>query len=292
MLQSTLDGEAIRADLEALSDSRLESEVLAKRMSILDLLERYRSIDLPFNTFLAMLPPMRLRHYFISSSPLVDPSKCTITYSVIVESSLSGQGQFIGIAGSYLKSLKPGDSVQVAVRATDRPFRLPLQADHTPMPLFCAGTGLAPFRGFLQQGGEQLKGNPMRRMTPALLFFGCRSNSADRLYAEELDAWEQEGAVDVRYAFSQQHEHIRANGCKYVQDRMVKDKKDIFELWDQGAKVCICGSSGLAHEVGQAAKTLITERVKQRDGKDVEEEELTKWILEQRNERFVTDVFA
>ena len=73
---------------------------------------------------------------------------------------------------------------------------------------------------------------------------------------------------------------------------MIKDKEDIFGLWDQGAKVFICGSSGLAKAVGKAARTLIKERVKAIDGSDVEEERLNKWFRENRNERFVTDVFA
>lgn len=261
-------------------------------MSVLDLLERYESIALPFNIFLAMLPPMRLRHYSISSSPLADPSRCTITYSVIDEGSLSGQGQFVGVAGSYLKSLKPGDTLQVAVRGTNKQFRLPLQIERTPVLMICAGTGLAPFRGFVQQRAEQIKAIQSRRLAPAVLFIGCRSSSHDRLYAEELDAWEKEGAVDIKYAFSEQPHHTLAKGCEHVQDRMIKEKNDVFELWDQGAKVFICGSSGMAHAVGQAAKELITERVKALGGADVDEEELKKWFLEHRNERFVTDVFA
>jgi len=254
LLESRAGEQAIISDLKALSNTRFELDILAKRMSVLGLLERYRSIDLPFRAFLAILPPIRLRRYSISSSPLVDPSRCTINYSVIDESSLSGQGQSVGVAGSYLKSLKPGESVQVAVCATKKHFRLPLHGDHTPILMICAGTGLAPFRGFVQQRAEQLKADKTRKLAPAVLFIGCRSSSSDRLYGEDLDAWEKEGAVDVRNAFSQQPEHAYARGCKYVQDRMIGDKDDIFELWDRGAKVFICGSSGLVYAVEQAAE--------------------------------------
>lgn len=237
-----------------------------------------------------MLPPMRLRHYSISSSPLVDPSRCTITYSVIDESSLSGQGQFIGVAGSYLKSLQPGDSIQVAVRATNKNFRLPLQADKTPILMLCAGTGLAPFRGFVEQRAEMLKGDPSRRLAPAVLFVGCRSSTADRLYADEIDTWCKAGAVHVRYAFSQDSD--QSEGCKHVQDRMIKDKDDIFDLWDRGAKVFVCGSSGLAEAVGSAARTLIMGKMNVEGEDDGVEERLRLWFTEMRNERFVTDVFA
>ena len=46
--------------------------------------------------------------------------------------------------------------------------------------------------------------------------------------------------MDIRYAFSREPE--RSEGCKYLQDRMLRDKHDIREIWDKGAKVYICGS--------------------------------------------------
>lgn len=81
--------------------------------------------------------------------------------------------------------------------------------------------------------------------------------TGDRLYAEEFDAWAQRGAVDIRYAFSREEE---SHGCKHVQDRMMRDKEDIFRLWDEGAKVSVCGSPPLAEEFGKMARQLLRER--------------------------------
>ena len=126
-------------------------------------------------------------------------------------------------------------------------------------------------------------------MAKALLFFGCRSPAADCLYREQLDEWVKLGAVDVRYAFSKEPES--SEGCKYVQDRMIKDKKDVYELWDEGAKFYTCGSREVAQEVGSAARKLVKERA-EAHGKTMNDEELDNWFAEKRGERFVSDVFS
>lgn len=233
---------------------------------------------------------MRTRHYSISSSPLANPGTCTITYGLINEPSFSGSGHFLGVAGSYLKSLHKDESIQVAVRPTNKQFRLPLQMDKTPILMFCAGTGLAPFRGFVQQRAELIKAG-QTSLAPAILFVGCRSATRDRLYAEELDEWSAAGAVDVRYAFSRDTEDPRAKGCRYVQDRMLKDREDTYAMWERGAKIFVCGSPVLAKAVATAAKQLVKDRLTAK-GREVEEEKLEEWFLHQRGERFVTDVFA
>ena len=146
--------------------------------------------------------------------------------------------------------------------------------------MFCAGTGLAPFRGFVQHRAEILAASATTTtsssssssssakdqtakstvLAPALLFFGNRSSHTDRLYAAEIDKWVKDGVVDVRYAFSQEPEHELAKGCKYVQERMVRDKMDLYELWGRGARVYVCGSKGFARGVGEAAGDLRRER--------------------------------
>jgi len=152
---------------------------------------------------------------------------------------------------------------------------------------FAAGTGLAPFRGFVEERASLLSTG--RRLAPALLFIGCRSRTADRLYGDELDEWADAGAVDLRYAFSRESE--ASGGCKYVQDRMLKDKQDIVDLWEQGAKVFLCGSPGMVEGVKKAAVQLVGE-YKEREGSQATEEESETWLRGLRNERISVDVFA
>ena len=156
--------------------------------------------------------------------------------------------------------------------------------------MFCAGTGLAPFRGFVQHRAELMKaGN--KRLAPALLFVGCRSAIHDRLYAKEFDEWVKLGAVEVRYAFSHEENDPRSEGCKHVQDRVLRARNDMQAFWERGAKIYICGSPEMAKAVTAVAKQLTTEKLAA-EGKEVADEKLKEWFLQQKGERFVTDIFA
>lgn len=127
-------------ELVRLSSEVFTSEITEKRISILDLLERFPSISLPFGPFLKMLPPMRVRQYSISSSPLWNPNNVTLTYSVVNQPAFSGQGRFVGVASSYLSSLGVGDKLHVAVRLSHQAFHLPKDAQK-PVIMIAAGTG-------------------------------------------------------------------------------------------------------------------------------------------------------
>jgi len=96
------------------------------------------------------------------------------------------------------------------------------------------GTGLAPFRGFLQQRAA-LKAEG-KTLGPAMLFFGCRKPDEDYLYAEELQSFEAAGLVELRVAFS------RAGATKtYVQDLIAEEAARVGELIDAGATIYVCG---------------------------------------------------
>lgn len=232
---------------------------------------------------------MRVRQYSISSSPLTNteasPNTCTITYGVIARPSLSSPSTpFVGVAGHYLHSLKPGDNIQISVRPTaKKTFRLPASPATTPLLMFCAGTGLAPFRGFVQQRAIQLTANPSRPLAPAVLFVGCRSATRDRLYAAELDAWEAMGAVRVKYAFS-------GEGGGHVGDLMVRERALVEDMWHQGARVYVCGMREFAKGVAEGARRVVGEIRKER-GMEGEKEDLEDWFRDVVQERVASDVF-
>ncbi|OLN87311.1 Bifunctional P-450:NADPH-P450 reductase 3 [Colletotrichum chlorophyti] len=279
--------EEVRRKLQHLATDGYEAEVKTKRLSVLDLTEQFPLLSVPFNHFLVMLPPMRVRQYSISSSPLVEPGVATITYAVLDQPALSGQGRHIGVTSSYLSSLTAGDRIQVAIRPAQGGFKLPVDMDKTPLLCAAAGTGLAPFRAFVQERATML-GNG-RSLAPAILFFGCRDPSADDLYRHEFDSWEAAGAVKVYRAYSRKPE--ASSGCKYVQDRIWQEREMLYGLWNQGARVYVCGSNKVAEGVKEVLLRAAGELTEREDGKSKTREELEEWFNGIRNERFATDVF-
>lgn len=269
-----------KSALEALLGDVFASEITATRTSPLDLLERYPELSVPLGSFLALLPPMRVRQYSISSSPLVSPDTCTLTYSL--------PSSHTGVATSYLASLDAGTALQVAVRQSSQKFHLPLDPA-VPIVMVAAGTGLAPFRGFVQERAVQKAAG--RTLGRTLLFVGCRGATRDCLYKEEFEAWERDGVVEMRYAFSREPEHERAQGCKYVQDRLRKEKLELVEVWEAGARVYVCGNAAVGEEVGKVCRELYEERIKEK-GEVRTAEEIEEWFSSVKEERFATDVFA
>jgi cytochrome P450/NADPH-cytochrome P450 reductase len=285
LAEATKD-EATKQELKRLAGAAYADEVNRKRASVLDLLDRFPSVSLPFGAFLSLLPPIRPRQYSISSSPLSDPARATLSYTLVDAPSLANPAnRHIGVTTGFLASLGPGDRVNVSVRQSHSTFRLPAEAvmDKTPIICAAAGSGLAPFRGFIQERAVLLaKG---RRLAPALFFFGCRGPQMDDLYREELDRWQQMGAVDVRRAYSRvaNNGETEAGGCKHVQDRLWQDKDEVKALWERGAMVYVCGSRHVGDEVKKAMGKIVAGQVT--------EEGVTQWYESVRNERYATDVF-
>jgi cytochrome P450/NADPH-cytochrome P450 reductase len=117
-----------------MSEKNYEKEVMLKRRSAIDLLEEFPSAALPLGDYLAMLPPMRIRQYSISSSPLVDPETASITWSVIDQpSKASGEKRFLGVASNYLSNVEAGDRIHVAVKASHGQFHPPNDIEKTPI---------------------------------------------------------------------------------------------------------------------------------------------------------------
>ncbi|KAF2016963.1 cytochrome P450 [Aaosphaeria arxii CBS 175.79] len=286
VLAASTTDEQTKSALEKLADEDFAQEINAKRVSVLDLLERFPSIDLPIGTFLTLMPPMRVRQYSISSSPLWKADHVTLTFSVLHKNALSGQGTHIGVASTYLAALEKGDTVHIAVRPSHAAFSLPSDLETTPIIGVAAGTGLSPFRAFVQERAAMIESG--RKLAPAIFFYGCRSPETDDLYREEFDEWQRIGAVDVRRAYSRAAE--KSEGAKYVQDRMLHDREDVAKLWRDGAKVYVCGSRAIADA---AKETIIKIKVgmETADGKDDDSKGVQEWFDSLRNVRYVTDVF-
>jgi cytochrome P450/NADPH-cytochrome P450 reductase len=254
----------------------------ARGDSCIDILERHPTIPIPFATFLAMLPPLRLRQYSISSSPRASSSSlATITFSVI------------GAATTYLKTLDPGSTVQVTIQKSPAHFRLPASDDDdtAPLILVATGTGLAPFRAFLQDRALRRAAAGHRPVGPAaaaLLFIGCRHPDHDRLFGDDLARWEASGLVRVFPAYSRAPE--RAEGCRYVQDRLWRERDLVAREFDRGARAYVCGGSAVGKAVTDVAVRIL--RAKSEEvGKPMTADEAERCWEAWRGERYAVDVF-
>lgn len=264
-----------------LDDEVYQTEIRAKRITMLDLIERYEACEIPFERFMELLPALKPRYYSISSSPKVSENIVSITVSVVRDTAWSGQGQYKGIASNYLEGLELGAEVFLFVRTPESGFHLPEEAE-TPIIMIGPGTGVAPFRGFIQARKVMKEQN--MKLGEAHLYFGCRNPEHDYLYKEELVAAQEEGLVTLHTAFS------RVNGQEkcYVQHLMKQDAEHLLNLLEQGAKMYICGDgTKMAPDVEQ---TLIA-AYQSKHG--VSEEEALAWLtgLESAG-KYAKDVWA
>lgn len=271
-----------RLALEGLADADYQSEVIGKRLSVLDLLERFQSCPLDFAGYLAMLPPMKIRQYSISSSPLWKADHLTLTVTVVDAPAFSGQGRFRGVASSYLAELQPGDRLSLGVQPSNESFHPPVDPA-TPIIMVCAGSGIAPFRGFLQQRALQKAAGD--EVGPSLLFFGVRHPDVDYLYREELAQWQEAGVVQVFSAFSRQPD----GDIRYVQERFWAERQAVFELFQKGASVFVCGDGN--RMVPAVRETFV--RIYQ-EAAGVNEEQAHKWLadMEFKEGRYAADIFT
>ncbi len=280
--------EALHEKILALAGKDFEKEILAKRRSPLDILEEYPTAVLPLGDFLAMLPPMRIRQYSISSSPLADPAVATITWSVLdTPSKVADSKRFLGVASNYLSGVEAGDRIHVAVKPSHGNFHPPADLENTPVIMFCAGTGLAPFRGFVEERAIQIQGG--RKLAPAYLFIGCAHPKNDTLFGKELSKWEKDGVVKLFYAFSKSS--TDSKGCRYVQDRLWEERKEMVKVFNEGAKLYVCGSSAVGEGVANTTKKIYQEAAEAL-GKPKTDDEVEAWFAGIKSDRYASDVFV
>ena len=271
---------ALSGDDEA-SRSAYKEEVLNRRKSLIDLLEENPACVLPFAVYLEMLPALRPRYYSISSSPRHDSAHCSLTVAVVEGPARSGGGTFRGVCSNYLRQANAGVALQAFVRDTGSNFRLP-DDPTTPLIMVGPGTGLAPFRGFLQErAAQQAEG---QTVGPSLLFFGSRGPEQDYLYQAELEAFAEAGVTTLHTAFS------RVVGWPkvYVQHVMLEQRAAIWELLEAGAVVYVCGdATRMAPDVRRALALIYQKQT------GADEATASAWLdgLAAAN-RYLVDVWA
>ena len=228
-----------------------------------------------------MLAPLRPRYYSISSSPLADEKRLSITVAVVEENARSGHGIFKGVCTNYLKRQENESTIYAFVKDTKSVFRLP-ENPKTPIIMIGPGTGIAPFRGFLQERLALKKSGI--EIGDALLFFGCRHPEQDFIYEDELHEFENENVVKISTAFS------RSDGqpkC-YVQNEIYTKRDEIWQFLENGAAVYVCGdASRMAPDVRLTVGAIYSEKT----GANIEQSE--KWLDEMTaNGRYLVDIWA
>ncbi len=198
-----------------------------------------------FAELLPLLRKLAPRLYSISSSPKAHPGEVHLTVGAVRYDSHGRKRG--GVASTFLadRAEKSG-AVKVFVQ-TSHGFRPPANGD-TPIIMVGPGTGIAPFRAFLEErAATGAKGKNW-------LFFGDQKRSADFLYEEQLTAWQKSGFLTrLDLAFSRdQAEKI------YVQTRMLENAAELWSWLEAGAHFYVCGdASRMAKDVDAALHAVI-----------------------------------
>eukprot|EP01113_Clastostelium_recurvatum_P020153 TRINITY_DN2394_c0_g1_i2.p1 TRINITY_DN2394_c0_g1~~TRINITY_DN2394_c0_g1_i2.p1 ORF type:complete len:672 (-),score=203.79 TRINITY_DN2394_c0_g1_i2:142-2157(-) len=246
--------------------------------TIAEVLDTFESVRIPVEHLIELLPRLPARFYSISSSLHANPGRVHITAVLVTYKTPTGRVHN-GVATTWFNKIKVGDRVPVFTRESN--FHIPASKD-TPLVMVGPGTGLAPFRGFLQEmaylRAKDGKSNECG------LFFGCRSRDHDFIYQPELERYLHEGVLSFMHlAFS------RERGEKvYVQHRMLEDKQTIYDMLATKKGVFyVCGDANqMAKSVHQALKSILMEC----GGVD-EAQALNMMEEMQKNGRYLQDVW-
>ncbi|MGE2712531.1 diflavin oxidoreductase [Mycolicibacterium litorale] len=235
-----------------------------------DVLDLIGLADLSVDEVVDTLRPLQFRDYSIASSPVVHPDSVHLTVATVRYT--AGERRYGGVASTFLADR--GDALRVHLRP-NHAFRLP--APDVPIIMIGPGTGIAPFRGFLQE--RQATAAPGR----SWLFFGDRHRATDYLYGDELDAFAAAGTLTrLELAFS------RDQAAKhYVQHRMRENAAELFGWLQDGAHVYVCGDADrMARDVDAALHEIVADCGRlDADGAHAYVNDLIK------NHRYVRDVY-
>ncbi len=247
---------AAMAGTDDAATARYRETIAAPRRTLLELLEEHPDAALTFAEFLDLVPPLRPRFYSISSSPQA-ASEVALTVGVLEGPARAGDGStFRGVCSGHLAGVPDGGTVFAFVRQPSIAFRPP-ENPHVPMIMVGAGTGMAPFRGFLQERDAlREKGVPIAE---SLLFLGCRDPEDDLLYADELTAFEAHRVATLIPAYSR----VAGYPNRYVQHAVEASAEQVWAALQQDAVVYVCGN---AHTMAPGVRAALVAVFRDRTG--------------------------
>ena len=245
--------------------------------------QKYQLIDIlrlflkpPFSPqeLCSILLPLMPRFYSIASSPKMFPHEIHLTVASLVYETAGGPRN--GVGSHFLCHGAEIFSTPIPIYVQpSNGFTLP--ADPTaPMIMIGPGTGVAPFRAFIQ---ERLA---LKHPGKNWLFFGERNEATDFYYSDYFLELERKGYLHLDTAFSRDGDEKR-----YVQHRLWDQKKQIWEWIEKGAFIYVCGDAEkMAKDVDLTLQHIIKESA------HLNEEDSRQWLKDLRkNRRYIQDVY-
>ncbi|WP_434527031.1 NADPH-dependent assimilatory sulfite reductase flavoprotein subunit [Photorhabdus asymbiotica] len=223
--------------------------------------------------FIDLLRPLTPRLYSISSSQAEVENEVHITVGV-VRYEIDGRARTGGASGYLADRLSEEDDIRIFIEHNDN-FRLPTDPK-TPVIMIGPGTGIAPFRAFMQQ--READGSEGKNW----LFFGNPHFTEDFLYQVEWQRYVKDGLltrIDLAWSRDQQHK-------VYVQDKLREQGEEVWRWIKEGAHLYVCGDANrMAKDVERALLDIVSEH----GGMDTEQadEFLSELRLERRYQRDV-----
>jgi sulfite reductase alpha subunit-like flavoprotein len=231
------------------------------RRSILEILQEFDSVQIPWQEITNVFPPMRPRQFSIASGGRLKstPDGATkfellvaiVKYKTVIKRIRQG------VCTRYLAQLPVGTKLNVSLKTESR-FAKPTELVNTPHLLIGAGTGIAPLRSLIHEKSTGPDGPGA-----TVLFFGCRNEQSDYFFRGEWEAikTQSSGLFEVITAFSRDQK-----SKAYVQDRIRQKSASVWEyLVERQATIIVCGSSGqMPKAVRQALVDALTAQAKMR----------------------------
>lgn len=201
------------------------------RRSVLEILDDFLSVRLPWQYCLDYLPLIKPRSYSISSGPSdpnIELTMAVVKYRTILRKVRKG------VCTTYLSELPVGDtSLRYKIQNNNL---IKKELHNHPMLLVSPGVGLAPLLSVIKTDNPVISKN-------IHLFFGCRFKDKDYLYGNKLEEWDAKGRIQLHPVFSRDREN--SPDTKYVQDVLWKLGAEMTDLLaNHEAVFFLCGTSG------------------------------------------------
>lgn len=244
-----------------------------------DILLEFRSAHPSFHDIVRIVSPMKRREYSIASCQKVTPTSVALMIVVVNWVDPRGRDRF-GQATRYLSGLQPGAPITVSVKPSV--MKLPPRSTQ-PIIMAGLGTGLAPFRAFVQHRAlEKAQG---KEIGSVLLYMGSRHQREEYCYGEEWEAYQAAGVITLLgRAFSRdQPQKI------YIQDRMRQTLPEIVQAYirEEGA-FYLCGPTWPVPDVTEVLEEAIAIEARAL-GKKVETRKEIEKLKDE--ERYVLEVY-